>query len=74
VGSDQKIVFYKMLLEFDFFLGGGRMFNVKMPNSPKKYFFGPNILGSTPKFKIPLQLLEFHAIGIQSLQSSYPWS
>ena len=60
MGSDQKIVFYKMLLEFDF---RGGMFYVKMPNS-KKIFFGrvparsgSNISGPTPKFKIPLPRL-----------------
>ncbi len=61
VGSDEKIEFYKMLLEFDF------MFYVKRPNSPKIYIFfleggvpahsGSNILGPTPKFKIPLPRL-----------------
>jgi hypothetical protein len=60
VGSDQKIVFNKMLLEFDF---RGSMFNVKMPNSQKIFFgrvptcSGSNISGLTPKFKIPLPRL-----------------
>ncbi len=68
-----------MLLEFDFRGGGVRlMWKCQIP--PPTYFgwvpthSGPNILGSTPKFKIPLQLLEYHAIGIQLLWSSYPWS
>ena len=60
MGSDQKIVFYKMLLEFDF---RGGMFNVKMPNSQKIFFgwvpacSGSNISGPTPKLKIPLPRL-----------------
>ena len=49
-----------MLLEFDFRWG---MFYVKMPNSQKIIFWGvpacsgSNILGPTPKFKIPLPRL-----------------
>ena len=60
MGSDQKIVFYKMLLEFDF---RGGMFYVKMPNSKKIFFWrvparsGSNISGPTQKFKIPLPRL-----------------
>ncbi len=60
VGSDQKIVYYKMLLEFDFRWG---MFYVKMPNSQKIFFgwvpacLGSNISGPSPKFKIPLPRL-----------------
>ncbi len=49
-----------MLLEFDFRWG---IFYVKMPNSKKKFWgrvptcSGSNILGPTPKFKLPLPRL-----------------
>ena len=60
MGSDQKIVFYKMLLEFDF---RGGMFYVKMPNSKKIFFwagtrpFRVQYFGPYPKIQNPLPRL-----------------
>jgi len=61
VGSDQKIVFYKMFLEFDFRGGYVLCENAKFP---KNIFWGgylpvqgPIFRDSTPKFKITLPRL-----------------